>query len=221
MVWIKICGLTNREDAEAAAALGTDALGFIFAAGKRQAERERVKEIIALLPEKVEKIGVFLDQDRDYVRETLTYCRLTGVQLHGSESPRYCRQFRDFTVIKAFRVDEKRGWDDIRQYVEEEAVHRILLDTYVAGLAGGTGQTFPWSLIKSRHTWSDIPLIIAGGITPANVSRAIATGEPFGIDVGSGVELEPGKKDRKKMRQLIIQARAIEGQGEIGRGNGE
>lgn len=206
MTWIKICGITNLADARLAVSLGVDALGFVFAPSKRRVEKERVKEIIALLPEKVEKIGVFLDQEAEEVREIAGFCGLTGVQFHGSEPPEYCRRFSEYRVIKAFRVHAAVGWEKIIPYRENRTVHRILLDTFVTGVPGGTGKTFPWTLVPEQD-FSGIPVIVAGGINPGNVMQAIREARPFGIDVGSGVEAEPGRKDPDKLKELVCKVK--------------
>lgn len=206
MTWIKICGITNLADARLAVSLGVDALGFVFAPSKRRVEKERAKEIIALLPEKVEKIGVFLDQEAEEVREITGFCGLTGVQFHGSEPPEYCRRFSPYRVIKAFRVHASVGWEEIAPYRENRTVHRILLDTFVTGVPGGTGKTFPWTLVPERD-FSGIPVIVAGGINPGNVMQAIREARPFGIDVGSGVEAEPGRKDPDKLKGLVCKVK--------------
>ncbi|KUO51942.1 MAG: hypothetical protein APF76_06810 [Desulfitibacter sp. BRH_c19] len=214
MTWIKICGITNLPDAKKAVELGADALGFIFAPSKRQIEPEKVREIIASLPPKIEKIGVFLISDADEVKRIAEYCGLTGLQFHGSESPQYCKEIREFyqstpmdtdghrQVIKAFRVNAGKGWDEIIPYVQSCAIDKVLLDTYVEGLPGGTGRTFPWEL-AANFNWDNIPVIIAGGINPSNVVRAIKEADPFGVDVGSGVEREIGKKDHEKLYKLF------------------
>jgi len=208
LTWIKICGITRLEDAKKAAALGVDALGFIFAPSKRRVEPETVREIIACLPEKTEKIGVFIDRKAEEVKEIAKFCGLTGLQFHGSESPGYCKSFSEYKVIKAFRVDAHRGWGEILPYIRDNAVDRILLDTYVEGVPGGTGKTFPWELVKIHKNWGEVPLIIAGGIKPSNVQRVIKEVNPFGIDVGSGVESRPGKKDEKKLKEFMEKVKA-------------
>jgi phosphoribosylanthranilate isomerase len=203
LTWIKICGITNLEDAKTAVDLGADALGFIFAPSKRRVEPEKAREICKGLPERIEKIGVFVDRDLNEVKEIAALCKLTGLQFHGKETSEYCREFnKAYMVIKAFRVDGKKGWGEIPAYIRAKVVHRILLDTYVQGMSGGTGRTFPWTLVKGKD-WGNIPVIIAGGINPSNAAEAIREACPFGIDVGSGVEREPGQNDREKLKKLI------------------
>ncbi|WP_028306444.1 phosphoribosylanthranilate isomerase [Desulfitibacter alkalitolerans] len=209
MTWIKICGITNLLDAQEAVLLGADALGFIFADSKRKVKPQAAKEIIDLLPGHVEKIGVFLDEKAQEVEAAARFCGLTGLQLHGSESPKYCKGFAQYKVIKAFRVNERMGWEEIGPYAASGVVDRILLDTYVEGIPGGTGKTFPWRLVPQlrKSLTRDMPVIAAGGINPLNVLQAIKEANPFGIDVGSGVERQAGVKDHEKLKQLIYQVK--------------
>lgn len=202
MTWIKICGITNLADAQLAVSFGVNALGFIFASSKRQVTGETVREIVSLLPQKVEKIGVFLDQAEEEVKGIAGSCGLTGVQFHGSEPPEYCKKFSGYRVIKAFRVNESIGWDKIAPYMGNQAINNILLDTFVPGVPGGTGRTFPWRLVREWNFFG-VPVIVAGGINPSNVVRAVTEAQPFGIDVGSGVEQEPGRKEPDKLRELV------------------
>lgn len=203
MVWIKVCGITNVQDACLTAAAGADALGFIFAPSPRRVDPARVRDIIALLPPEIAKIGVFMDQPGEQVRETARRCGLTGVQLHGGEPPEYCRGFPGLEVIKVFRVGQEIDDELIRPYLQSGCVQKILLDTYDPGQAGGTGKSFSWEIISGRD-WRAIPLIIAGGLHPGNVEEAVRVGKPYGIDVCSGVEMEPGKKDIARVKDLIV-----------------
>ncbi|MGI6712720.1 MAG: phosphoribosylanthranilate isomerase [Bacillota bacterium] len=206
MTWIKICGITNSDDAEKAVALGADALGFIFASSLRKVLPERVREITAGLPESVEKIGVFLNHPEEQVREIAGFCRLTGLQFHGSEPLDYCMKFQDFDVIKVFRINKKIDRHEISPYLKGRAIRRIILDTFVLDKPGGTGKRFPWELVTEQD-WIGVPIIIAGGITPKNARVVIRQAKPFGIDVSSGVEKKPGCKDEYKMKLLIEQVR--------------
>ncbi|MEW6624496.1 MAG: phosphoribosylanthranilate isomerase [Bacillota bacterium] len=207
MTWVKICGITNLLDAQMAVSLGADALGFIFAPSKRQVDPQTVQKIVSRLPPYTEKIGVFMDMEEQQVVKIARFCGLSGLQFHGRETPTYCKKFAGFQVIKAFRVNAQRGWDEILPYIQCNAVDRILLDTYVEGIPGGTGKTFPWKLVAS-FDWGNIPVVIAGGINPENVMRAICEATPFGVDVGSGVEREAGKKDHNKLVELMQEIKA-------------
>jgi len=206
MVWIKICGITNMTDAEAAVAYGANALGFVFARSKRKVEPDAARGIIQVLPPEVEKIGVFADQEIGLVQEIAGHCGLTGVQLHGDESPQYCSFLRDYKVIKAFRINARIDGEKIKTYLLNNNIKRILLDTYVPEQLGGTGKTFNWEMVP-RQEWYHVPVIIAGGLNAVNVAQAIHLANPFGVDVGSGVEKEPGKKDLVKLKSFIKIAR--------------
>ena len=200
MAWVKICGITNIEDAQKADRLGADALGFIFAPSPRKVEVENARRIIDNLGEKVEKIGVFLDHDIGEVKRIAEKCGLTGIQFHGSESPEYLQNFEFYTIIKSIRVNRERGWDEIEKY--REVADRLLLDTYVDGKPGGTGNCFPWELIR-EYDFGGVPVIVAGGITPDNVLDALGSAPLYGIDVCSGVEEVPGKKSKVKLKRIF------------------
>lgn len=208
MVWIKICGITNSTDAEAAVTYGANALGFVFAPSKRKVEPALARRIIQALPPEVEKIGVFANQEVGLVREIASYCGLTGVQLHGEESPEYCSSLRDYEVIKAIRVNTLLAEEALKAYLLNKSIQKILLDTYVPEQLGGTGKTFAWELVP-HHEWCEKPVIIAGGLNAGNVAQAIELGQPFGLDVSSGVEKEPGQKDLLKLKVFIERARGL------------
>lgn len=201
-MFTKICGFTNQEDAQAAVALGINVLGFIFAESKRQVEAEKVKDIIKSLPPGVEKIGVFVDEKPEIVKQTAEYCGLTGLQFHGNEAVEYCQAFVDYFIIKAFRIKEERDLEKIGPYLACKEVDMILLDTFVEGIPGGTGKTFPWALAQRIAKEGDKLVVMAGGITPENVSLAVKTSKVIGIDVCSGVERRPGKKNIQRMADL-------------------
>lgn len=199
---IKVCGITELEEALAIAALGVDALGFIFvAASPRRVEVERVRAIVASLPPFVDPVGVFMDHDPALVNEIATTCGLALVQLHGQESPDYCRAMIR-PVLKAFRVREEE-LPDLAPY--RERVKGVLLDTYRPGQAGGTGATFDWGLVGRLAL--PAPLVLAGGLAPENVALAIRQARPFAVDVNSGVEVSPGRKDLAKVRRLVAEVR--------------
>lgn len=205
---IKMCGITNIEDAEEGIRAGVDALGFIFVENSpRYIEPEKAKEIVANLAPFVDLVGVFVDRENVEVQEIVDYCSLSYVQLHGSESPEYCDVLgyasSPCKIIKAFRVGEKAVPADFQPY--QEVVQGFLLDTYAADQAGGTGQPFDWQIISFLHLQR--PVILAGGLTPENVAEAIRQVHPFAIDVNSGVELRPGLKDYDKLRLLLEEVR--------------
>jgi phosphoribosylanthranilate isomerase len=199
MVNIKICGITNPDDAHLAAGLGVDALGFIFAPSPRRITPEAARAIIETLPPMVQTVGVFVNETEKTIREIVEYCGLSLIQLHGGESPEFCQKFRT-RVVKAFRVKDEESLESIRSY--QGQVRAILLDTYQKGLAGGTGKTFPWELAKKAKEIG-LPVILSGGLTPGNVEEAIRIVRPYAVDVNSGIEERPGKKSSVLMRQLM------------------
>jgi phosphoribosylanthranilate isomerase len=200
MVRVKICGITSIEDARAAVAAGADALGFVFAASPRRATPERAREIVAQLPPFVSTVGVFVDETPARIREIVAVCGLGYVQFHGSESPAVTNEFGPRT-IKAVRVRTK---DDLLG-LERYRVGAFLLDAHAAGIAGGSGTTFPWEL--ARRARLPAALILSGGLTPGNVAEAIRIVRPCAVDVSSGVESAPGKKDHELVREFIRRAK--------------
>ncbi len=202
-VRVKVCGVMTPEDAAIAAAAGADAIGLIFAPARRQVSLARAREIIAALPPFVATVGVFVDAPTDETELLARDLRLTAVQLHGDEPPEVCLtlQRRGIKVIKAVRVADPVNRDLLAPYPMASA---ILLDTYVEGLAGGTGKTFPWEVAAGLSR--DFRLIVAGGLTPGNVRRALDILRPYGVDVTSGVETD-GRKDPQKVRAFIEQVR--------------
>ena len=206
-----MCGTTNLADAEKAVALGVDALGFIFAnKSPRYVSPEAAMEITQNLPPLLFKIGVFVDLEIQEVEEIVRYLGLNGVQLHGKESPEYCAQLKSSlpscTRIKAFRVGEHTTHADFSFY--EKVVNGYLLDTYVKDVEGGTGQIFDWSLIENLKLGK--PYILAGGLNPENIGQALSITRPFGVDVNSGVESVPGKKDHDLLERFIVQISEID-----------
>ncbi len=200
---VKICGITHREDALLAAELGADALGFIFyPASKRAVTREVAAQICRELPPFVARVGVFVNAGADEIRKAVSACRLTAVQFHGEETPAFCRQFTDVAAIKVLRVRDASGLAGAAEY----EVDALLLDTYTDALPGGTGQTFDWSLAVQAKQFGR-PVILSGGLTPENVREAIATVQPYAVDVASGVESRPGRKDADKLRRFITACR--------------
>lgn len=201
MVKVKICGLMNVEDALSAVKAGADALGFVFAAGRHQVTPEQARAIIAALPPFVNIVGVFVNEDAAVVNRIADFCRLDTLQFQGDESPEYCASFAR-RVIKGFKVKDK----SVAARFESYDVAAYLLDSYVPGQSGGTGRTFDWELVRGLS--APRPIILAGGLTPANVADAIAMVRPFAVDVSSGVENETGHKDAQKMNEFVRQAKA-------------
>jgi phosphoribosylanthranilate isomerase len=199
MTRVKICGITNREDALLAAETGADALGFIFAKSPRQITPIKVKEIILFLPPLVKTVGVFVNEEPARIKEIISFCGLDLVQLHGDESPEICRDLMPRS-IKSFRLQNEKDIENIKRY--QGVVRAILLDTFQEGKAGGTGKTFNWSLaIKAEE--AGLPIILAGGLGPANIQEAVTTVKPYAVDVNSGIEERPGKKDPVLMKRLM------------------
>ena len=200
---IKICGITNRGDAREAVRLGADMLGFVFY--KRSPRYVRVKEAKAIidgLPERVKKVGVFVNEEKRVVLDSARQCGLNMVQLHGDETPEYCAFLRErLTVAKAFRIKDEKDL----AYVNTYDVDFFLLDSSVKGKKGGTGHTFDWGVAKGFKFAR--PVILSGGLTPKNVVRAIKKIAPYGVDVSTGVEKAPGEKDPHLMKRFIENTR--------------
>lgn len=202
MVKVKICGTTNLDDALAAVDAGADALGFVFyAKSPRAVSPKTAAAIIAQLPPFVVPVGVFVDEEVSVVRQMLSDCGILVAQLHGSETPQYCVDLGR-TVLKAIRVRHRRDLEGMMPY----HVAGFVLDAFVPGVPGGTGQAIDWHLAAEATCVG--PVILAGGLTPENVAEAIRRVRPYGVDVSSGVEASPGKKDHGKMRAFIANAKA-------------
>jgi phosphoribosylanthranilate isomerase len=200
-VRIKICGITNKEDALAAAHLGADALGFVFAPSPRKISAESAREIIKVLPPFVKTVGVFVDEDPERVSSVAARCGLDILQLHGSESVEYCSSF-DRRVIKAVRLQSRDELKNLSKYAN--VVDALLLDTYVPNKLGGTGIPFDWKLAVEAGRYGRI--ILAGGLNPENVAAAISMVKPYAVDASSGLEKSPGVKDHEKMTQFMREA---------------
>ncbi|MGB4600575.1 MAG: phosphoribosylanthranilate isomerase [Trichlorobacter sp.] len=205
MTRVKICGITSLEDALTAVEAGADALGFVFfAKSPRHIFPEQAARIISQLPPFVQAVGLFVNEEADTVNEVADLCRLDLVQLHGDEPPDYCRQFKR-RLLKAFRVRSLTCLDPINNY----QVAGYLLDTFSPSFYGGTGLSFNWEIAAEavkRHQ----RIVLAGGLTPDNVAEAISQVRPYGVDVSSGVEAAPGKKDRDKLRAFLQNAKEVQ-----------
>ena len=200
MTWIKICGITNLQDALEAAALGVDALGFIFAPSPRKIDPEVAREIITSLPPAMGKVGVFVNEDLGEVKRIADRCGLDTLQFHGEEAPECCQQV-SLRVLKAIRFKNSESIKEMGKYPGIP----ILLDTYNAGRAGGTGEAFSWELAREARQWRNF--ILSGGLNPGNVYRAIHLLHPLGVDVCSGVERVPGWKDLFRMIEFVKEVR--------------
>jgi phosphoribosylanthranilate isomerase len=204
-VAVKICGITDYEDASIAVELGAGALGFIFADSPRQITPQKARDIIRAMPPFVKTVGVFVDEGPAAIKEIIHYCGLDLVQLHGDESPDLCCELMPYT-IKALRIKDESSLRTSRIY--HGKVRALLLDTYSKDKAGGTGKTFNWQLaIKIKKLGT--PIILAGGLGPANIDGAVSTVRPYAVDVNSGVEERPGKKSHTLMKDLMEKVRRI------------
>jgi phosphoribosylanthranilate isomerase len=202
-VKVKICGITSIEDAEEAVEAGADALGFMFYPGSpRHVTLEAAQVIERRLPPFIIRTGVFVDAAAEEVFEAMHLCGLNLLQFHGHETPEYCRQFGMMTM-KAFRVRGPESLLEIPKYTTDA----YLLDSFVPGRQGGTGEMFNWNLAVEAKEFGK-PIFLAGGLTPEIVGDAVKLVQPFGVDVSSGVESSPGKKDAAKMRAFVAAVRS-------------
>jgi phosphoribosylanthranilate isomerase len=200
-VKVKICGITNLEDASIAVEFGANALGFIFAPSPRQITPQKARAIIHAIPPFVKTVGVFVNEAPATIREVMQHCGLDLIQLHGDESPALCEELMPGT-IKALRIKDESSLQAGRAY--QGKVRALLLDTYSKEKAGGTGKTFNWNLaIKIKEM--GIPIILSGGLGPSNIDLAIHTVRPYGVDVNSGVEKCPGKKSHILIKALMAE----------------
>ncbi len=200
-VKVKICGITSVADALAAAEAGADALGFMFyPPSPRYLSNAAAREIIRELPPFIARVGVFVDPTEEQVRQAIAETGIDTLQFHGNETPEFCRRF-GLKTLKAFRVRDAESLRETVPFTTEA----WLLDSYVAGQLGGTGARFNWDLATEaalRHC-----VILAGGLTPENAAEAVRKVRPYGLDVSSGVESAPGRKDAAKVRAFIAAAK--------------
>jgi phosphoribosylanthranilate isomerase len=206
MTKIKICGITNKIDAIAAASLGVDMLGFVFYKNsKRYVGPMTVEDIANELPPYIAKAGVFVDETKEKVIEIAQNATLDILQFHGSETPDYCAYFRTkYKVMKAFRLKNKKDLEKVNDYDTDF----YLFDTHRTDSIGGTGETFDWKILKDFEVLR--PVILSGGLNPGNVGRAIQEIVPYGVDVSTGVERSPGKKDPGLMKKFVENIRKLD-----------
>ncbi|SHE89664.1 phosphoribosylanthranilate isomerase [Desulfacinum infernum DSM 9756] len=203
---IKICGITRREDARIAASLGVDAVGFVFyPKSPRHVSRETARDLAAALPESVARVGVFVDETVDRVLETARFCGLTHVQLHGQETPEEVAalEAQGLRVVKALFVNRAPGLDVQDRYRPTA----FLVECAGVSLPGGNALAWDWASAKDRVRHR--PMILAGGLDPHNVARAVRAAEPAAVDVSSGVERRPGEKDAQKMEAFVNAVRRL------------
>jgi phosphoribosylanthranilate isomerase len=195
---IKICGITNLEDAGVAVEAGADALGFVFySQSPRCIESAIAKRIIAQLPPFVIPVGVFVNHDQETIRNVFDECGLAFAQLHGEETPTYCESLGR-PVLRALRLRDRGSLLALAEYKGRMGVRGFIVDAFSTEAYGGTGQTGDWSL--AREVAQAAPILLAGGLTSNNVQEAIRKVQPYGVDVSSGVEKSPGQKDHEKIR---------------------
>ena len=217
MTWIKICGTTNLGDALTAVQAGADALGFVFyEKSPRKIDRASAGEIVKNLPPKIEKVGVFVDEPVEKILNTVAHAGLTAVQLHGSQSrkPEFIealkigRDLKLFVVLPATEISGDPGWS----VDGESGISAVFFDSGTPQLPGGTGRTFDWKTAASgiRRISEKLKVVVAGGLNSTNVADAIRILRPWGVDVASGVEARPGKKDPLKVRAFIDAVRKLE-----------
>ena len=216
MVKVKICGITNAEDALKAVECGADYLGFVFVSNTpRAVDIETAKEVSEAVGERAQKVGLFTDEEAGKVMEIVTACGLDHVQLHGHENPGYCRQLKELFgrhgveagVIKAFRVSDKILGPPLEEYI---CADNFVFDTFQPGVPGGTGAKFNWDVLNEVKDFILKPFFIAGGLNPQNGYDAVKAVDPFGVDVASGVESAPGKKDEGLLKEYIENAKKEE-----------
>ncbi len=195
---LKICGITNEEDAIMVSNLGADAIGFVFAESKRKITPEKAKEIIGILPPFIKTVGIFMNAALNEVNKITEYAFIDAVQLHGNENPEYCDKVNR-KVIKGIQVTENDTKETLIEKMRNYSVSAFILDP-----GRGSGKTFNWDIARGI----DKPLIIAGGLTPDNVRQVIRNLHPYGVDVSTGVEKDYGKKDREKVKRFIEEVKS-------------
>lgn len=206
-VKVKICGITSAEDATVAVEAGADALGFVFyRKSPRYIEPAMARQIVMGLPPLVLPVGVFVNEEQSVVRNLMDDCGLSLAQLHGSESAAYCQELGR-PVLKALRVKDRSAFLALAEFRGRAGVRGFVLDAFSDQAYGGTGQVIDWQLAAEAAKAANI--LLAGGLTPDNVQQAIQAVQPYGVDVSSGVEREPGKKDHEKVRAFIRAARVV------------
>jgi phosphoribosylanthranilate isomerase len=205
---MKICGITNAEDAAAAVAAGADALGVVLTDGPRQVSIEEASAALRTVPPFVARVGVFVDAEPEFVAEAARRLHLSALQFHGDETPEDCAA-APAPVIKAIRVPADCATDPAACFDPYRPVaSAFLLDTYVRGEAGGTGVAFAWEKLPALPSWARV--IVAGGLTPVNVGAAIRALTPFAVDVSSGVEERRRHKDHQKLHAFAAAVRAAD-----------
>ncbi len=203
MVKVKICGITNLEDARVSVAAGCDALGFLFyKKSPRYISVQKAKEIIKDIPKNIIKIGVFVNATEKNIKEVAKECGLDILQFHGNESPEFCKKFKRYKIIKVFRIKNKSSLRDVLKY----KVFAYLFDTYSSSKLGGTGKKFTWELLDQLGDLKQ-SIFLSGGLNAKNVQAAIKAVHPQWVDASSSLESLPGKKDHKRVKSFIAAAK--------------
>jgi len=204
-VKVKICGITNLADAQAAAAAGAAALGFIFYdKSPRHVTIQQAADISKQLNPFIMRVGVFVNAPEDFILSAMGKVQLSMLQFHGDEPPEFCSQF-GIMAMKAFRVRGPETLNELSKYPTDG----YLLDAYSSSTLGGTGKTFNWDLAIEAQKFGK-PIFLSGGLTPDNVAEAVRKVRPFAVDVSSGVENSPGRKDHAKIKAFITAAKSVE-----------
>jgi phosphoribosylanthranilate isomerase len=213
-MFVKICGITCVADARMVAQAGANAIGLNFYAGSpRCVSIDAAREIVASLPPYLDPVGVFVNTTTADVRQIASAVGLRTVQLHGDHSPVQVVELREFAVVPAFGLADEQAVAGVTDYVSAcDRLGRrpaaVLVDAFVPGKLGGTGQTAPWPLSRSVVDRCGVPVMLAGGLTPKNVVDAIRAVRPWGVDVASGVEVSPGRKETYKVSRFVTAARS-------------
>ncbi|MHB9037988.1 MAG: phosphoribosylanthranilate isomerase [Armatimonadota bacterium] len=215
MTLVKICGITNVDDAITAVESGADFLGFIFAESPRRVDLDAAKQIVAKVAPSprpsppgegaFKTVGVFVEESDEVIR-IMDECGLDYAQLHGNQSEDFARKIGGDRVIRVARVSDEASVDSLKQFTEAAF---YLLDTYKKGQSGGTGETFDWDLAVRAKSLGK-PIFLSGGLTAQNIIDAVKTVRPYAVDISSGVEISPGKKDHKLIKELIDNVRAAD-----------
>ncbi len=205
VVKVKVCGITNLEDAQAAVEAGADALGFVcYRKSPRFVDAEVIRAIVSELPPFVLPVGVFVNEEQKVVRDLLDRCGLVLAQLHGDETAAYCESLGR-PVLKAIRLQSRSDFLALAEFKGRALVRGILVDAFSDAAYGGTGHRVDWNLAAEASQLGRV--ILAGGLTPENVGEAMKIVRPYGVDVSSGVEANPGRKDHAKVRAFIKAAK--------------
>ena len=198
MTRVKICGITNKEDALNAAYAGAWALGFVFYnKSGRYISASKARKIIEGLPPFVVPVGVFVNAKEGAIKDICEFVRIHTLQFHGDEDAAFCKRFKDYKIIKAFRVGKDFDAGIVRDYM----VDAYLFDAASSKGYGGSGETFDWNILKDIRL--DRPVILSGGLNPANVAQAVQALQPFAVDVSSAVEKSPGVKDHALVKDFL------------------